>query len=66
MKRFIVYTTEGYTESPTLKQVENCQILGEIEAQNDREAIDALFQRELWITEGDFSKHAAIAKEIVC
>lgn len=65
MKRFIVYTTEGYTESPTLKQVENCQLLGEIEAQNEREAINLLFQKELWITENDFSKHAAIAREIV-
>ena len=34
MKRFIVYTTEGYTESPTFQEVQNCQVLGEVEAQN--------------------------------
>ena len=65
MKRFIVYTTEGYTESPTSMQVENCQVLGEIEAPNGREAIDTLFEKELWLTELNFSKHAAIAREIV-
>ena len=65
MKRFIVYTTEGYTESPTFQEVQNCQVLGEVEAQNEREAIEALFQRELWITECNFSRHAAIAREIV-
>ena len=65
MKRCIVYTTEGYTESPSLQEVQNCQVLGEVEAQNAREAIEALFQRELWITECNFSRHAAIAREIV-
>lgn len=65
MKRFIIYTTEGYTEDPAFKQVENCQVLGEIDAQNETEAIDTLFQRESWITEHNFSKHAAIAREIV-
>ena len=65
MKRFIVYTTEGYTESPTLQDVQNCQVLGEVEAQNAREATEALFQRELWITECNFSMNGAIAREIV-
>lgn len=64
MKRFLIYTTEGYTESPTLKYVENCQILGEIESNSKEDVIDALFEKDYWVTSG-FSKSAAIAIEIV-
>lgn len=32
MKRFLIYTAEGYTESPTSKHVENCQILAEVKS----------------------------------
>lgn len=64
MKRFLVYTTEGYTESPTLKYVENCQILGEVKSNSKNEAIDAIFEKYFWETSG-FSKNAAIAIEIV-
>lgn len=64
MKRFLIYTAEGYTESPTSKYVENCQILGEVEANSKEEAIDVLFEKEFRLTSG-FSKSAAIAVEIV-
>lgn len=64
MKRFLIYTAEGYTESPTSKYVENCQILGKVESNSKEDAIDALFEKEFWITSG-FSKDAAIAIEIV-
>lgn len=64
MKRFLIYTTEGYTESPTLKYVENCQILGKIESNSKEDAIDALFKKDYWVTSG-FPKSAAIAIEIV-
>lgn len=64
MKRFLIYTAEGYTESPTSKHVENCQILGKVDSNSKEDAIDALFEKEFWITSG-FSKDAAIAIEIV-
>lgn len=65
MKRFLVYTAEGYTESPTSEHVENCQVLGEVEANCEMEAIKVLFERKNWITTSGFSKKAAIAREIV-
>lgn len=64
MKRYLIYTTEGYTESPSSKQVENCQVLGEIEAENCRDAIEALFSKESWISDSGYSRQAAIAREI--
>lgn len=65
MKRFLIYTSEGYTESPTMTPIENCQILGITEATDEIEAIDNLFEKETWLTENGFSAGATKAIEIV-
>jgi len=65
MKHFLIYTVEGFTESPTLEPVENCQILGEIDAETSDSAIRSLFERDTWIEKIGFSKNSAVAREIV-
>ena len=39
-------------------------MLGEIEAENCRDAIEALFSKESWISDSGYSRQAAIAREI--
>ncbi len=46
MKLFLVYTAEDHAESPASKFVENCQVLGEVEANCEKEAVEALSERE--------------------
>lgn len=45
MKKYIFYTSEGFTEKNSLKQIENCQIL---DWQNGKDEIDAFinFKKE--------------------
>ena len=43
---------------------ELARVLGEIEAENCRDAIEALFSKESWISDSGYSRQAAIAREI--
>lgn len=45
MKKYIFYTSEGYTENNNSEAVENCQILGWYEGNNEKEAF-ANFKKE--------------------
>ena len=38
MNSYLIYTTEGFTESPENIEVENCQLLGRINAENKEQA----------------------------
>lgn len=65
MKHFLIYTSEGYTESPTMKPIENHQILGTSEATDEIEAIEKLFKKETWLVENGFTIKEAKAIETV-
>lgn len=54
MKKFIFYTTEGYTEGPNGSEVDNCQVLGEARAENTEEAFRSLLRENSWIAESGF------------
>lgn len=45
MKKYIFYTSEGFTEDNNLEQSENCQVLGWQEGKNEKEAFES-FKRE--------------------
>jgi len=42
MKKYIFYTSEGFTEDNNFNQIENCQILGWQEGKDEKEAFDNL------------------------
>lgn len=54
MKKFIFYTTEGYTEGPNGSEVNNCQLLGEARADNAEAAFRSLLRKNPWIEETGF------------
>lgn len=65
MKEYIVYTPEGYTSGPNCDvDVENCQILGTIEADSANDAIEKLFARHAWIEQAGFSMDNALARAL--
>lgn len=45
MKKYIFYTSEGFTEDNGSEPIENCQILGWFEGRDEREAF-ANFKKE--------------------
>ena len=65
MKEFIFYTFEGYTESPTGKQVENIQILGFDEGKNAKQARTNLLKERPWIVENGFDEREIICKQLL-
>lgn len=66
MKTFIFYSLEGYTESPTHDEVENCQLLGEASGRTAKEALDHLVEKNGWIKECGFrlNEGQIIAREL--
>lgn len=67
MSQFIFYTSEGYTESPSGKCVENCQLLGVADGETVKEAFDNLLRENSWVSESGFSIEvgAIIARELL-
>ena len=65
MKEFIFYTSEGYTESPTGKTVENLQILGFEKGKNENEAFANLINNNQWIIQSGFNKDKIVSKRLV-
>lgn len=50
MKKYIFYTSEGFVEDNNFEQIENCQILGWEEGENEKEAFEN-FKKENLNTE---------------
>ena len=44
MKKYIFYTTEGFTQAPDGEDIENCQLLGCASGQDKQEAMDNLLK----------------------
>lgn len=56
MNKYLIFTTEGITYGPnTNVNIENCQILGTIEAMSANEAIKLLFEQNEWIARSGFT-----------
>lgn len=64
MREFIFYTFEGYTESPAGEIVENLQILGFENGDNENEAFKTLINNNKWIIESGFNKDKIICKQL--
>ena len=59
MRNYIFYTGEGYTMSPNNLQIENCQVLGWSQGENEQQAFNA------FVKENKFLKKYKY-KQIVC
>ena len=65
MNTYIFYTTEGYTETPRLEEIENLQILGEAIGENEEQALERLLQETPWIIEKGYEVGEIISKQIL-
>lgn len=66
MNEYIFYTTEGITLAPNQnEEVENCQVLGIVEAKNVSKAKDLLLQKNPWITKSDFTMDKIMVKQVL-
>lgn len=55
MNEYMIYTLQGITQSPTNEEVENCQILGFVMADNAKQARINLVQENPWIMKSGFN-----------
>ena len=66
MNEYIFYTTEGITLAPNQDEdVDNCQILGFIEAKTCTEAKELLLKNNPWIVEAGFSMNKIMVKQVL-
>lgn len=66
MNEYIFYTTEGATLAPNQNvEVDNCQILGFVEAKNISEAKDLLLADNPWIVKAGFSTSMIRVKQVL-
>lgn len=56
MNKYLIYTEQGYTESPNGSPVENYQLLGRIKAKNKQEAEETFLKNNPWVTEEGFTE----------
>jgi hypothetical protein len=64
MAKFILYTDEGYTISPSGQELESLQILGFEEAKNIKDGIQLLLENNPWIDKSGF-KTESIKSHII-
>ncbi len=65
MNEYIFYTTEGETIAPNEEvEIENCQVLGRIQARNAEHAKQLLAQKNPWIEEAGFDMSDIIVKQL--
>ena len=64
MKKYIFYTTEGFTQAPDGEDIENCQLLGCAYGQDKQEAMDNLLTENPWIKVRGFEPRKAICAEL--
>ena len=66
MNEYILYTTEGSTLAPNQNvDVDNCQILGFVKAENSSEAKDLLIENNPWVVEAGFSENNIVVRQIL-
>lgn len=64
MKKYLVYTTEGYCEAPDGSTVENCQMLGAAKAESSQEAIQKFFNNNQFFRLHGFTPNKANAIQL--
>ena len=65
MNSYLIYTTEGFTESPENIEVENCQLLGRINAENKEQARTLLRKENPWVEEIGFDIDSAFVQQVL-
>lgn len=65
MNEYLIYTTEGFTQSPDEIDIENCQILGRIIAENKNQAKELLKKENPWIEEIGFDIENAFVQQVL-
>ena len=66
MNEYIFYTTEGCTLAPDEQtEVDNCQVLGRVEAVCADEAWNTLLQENPWIADAGYCRGDVVAKQLV-
>ena len=65
MNEYLLYTAEGFTESPEHIDVENCQLLGRIQAENKEQAKSLLKKENPWIEEIGFEIENAFVQQVL-
>ena len=63
--RYIFYSEDGYCESPTGEQVENFQVLGITNGNNEQQAYASLLKENKWIKENKFRESHISYKMII-
>ncbi len=64
MNRYVCYTAEGYTVAPNGEDIDNCQILGFVDAEDRHDAIEKLLKRNPWIEKYEFTTYDIVAARI--
>ncbi len=66
MNEYILYTTEGETIAPDKEvEIENCQVLGRIQAKNAEQAKQLLVQENPWIEEAGFDTTEIVVRQLL-
>lgn len=66
MGTYIIYTTQGSTLAPNVDvEVDNCQVLGWTECNDETDAINRVFNDNPWIEEAGFTKANCTALRIL-
>jgi len=63
MKKYLFYTTSGFTQDENLKEIENCQILGFAEGLNGMLAYENLIKTNSYLKE--YQYNTVFAHEII-
>ncbi len=64
MQTYIFYTPEGRTFSPLQEEVENLQVLGFGQGENEEAALQQLLAEQTWILQMGFSAEAILSRRI--
>ena len=65
MNEYLIYTAEGFTESLENNEVENCQLLGRIQAEDNEQAKDCLKKDNPLIEEIGFDIDSAFVQQVL-
>ena len=63
MKKYLFYTTSGFTQDDNLKEIENCQILGSADGLDEISAYENLMKANSYLKEYQYD--VVFAQEIV-
>ncbi len=64
MNRYIFYTSEGFSQTPLGKDVENMQVLGFADGVSVERAMENLLYGNPWIEEGGYSQNKIVCQKL--